>query len=205
MSTNPLDAKILGERFDALEERIGGLEARAGENADALNEIRDMVGNLLVAAAGGSKMTAAAKRRVAEAAHAVQTRPRLVLLVEDKEEILAQYRKLFAGWVVEEARSIEAAQPFLDAWGARLDLLVLDVGLPDGSGLEVLKRLRAIPGGPLVPVVVATAWGEEVKTEALAISGRGPCWVVDKMDARDFLRERLNNGGFVRHAEEQTT
>ncbi|MCZ4608212.1 response regulator, partial [Streptomyces sp. Lzd4kr] len=38
------------------------------------------------------------------------------------------------------------------------DLLLLDLGLPDLDGLEVLRKLRAVSG---LPVVVLTARGDE--------------------------------------------
>ena len=38
------------------------------------------------------------------------------------------------------------------------DVVVLDLGLPDGEGLDVLREIRAISD---VPVIVATARGEE--------------------------------------------
>ncbi|MEI7714386.1 MAG: response regulator transcription factor, partial [Rhodospirillales bacterium] len=46
------------------------------------------------------------------------------------------------------------------------DLILLDLGLPDIDGIEVLKRIRAIPS--TVPIVVLTSRDDEaVKVEAL--------------------------------------
>jgi two-component system catabolic regulation response regulator CreB len=42
------------------------------------------------------------------------------------------------------------------------DLIVLDVGLPDTTGFEVLKALRAAPAGREVPVIFLTARAEEI-------------------------------------------
>lgn len=42
------------------------------------------------------------------------------------------------------------------------DLIVLDVGLPDTTGFEVLKALRADPAGREVPVIFLTARAEEI-------------------------------------------
>ena len=46
------------------------------------------------------------------------------------------------------------------------DLLVLDVGLPDGSGLDLLRELRHAPGGlrtaTATPVLMLSAQGEEI-------------------------------------------
>ena len=42
------------------------------------------------------------------------------------------------------------------------DLIILDVGLPDTTGFEVLKQLRAHPDGREVPVIFLTARAEEI-------------------------------------------
>lgn len=42
------------------------------------------------------------------------------------------------------------------------DLLVLDVGLPDGSGLDLLRELRGTAATAALPVLVLSAHGEEI-------------------------------------------
>ncbi|MDA8233466.1 MAG: response regulator transcription factor [Clostridia bacterium] len=42
------------------------------------------------------------------------------------------------------------------------DLMVLDIMLPEMDGLEVCRRLRSLPNGSDVPVIMLTAKGEEV-------------------------------------------
>lgn len=42
------------------------------------------------------------------------------------------------------------------------DLIILDVGLPDTTGFEVLRQLRAHPDGHDVPVIFLTARAEEI-------------------------------------------
>ncbi|HEY6898400.1 MAG TPA: two-component system response regulator CreB [Rhodocyclaceae bacterium] len=54
----------------------------------------------------------------------------------------------------QEAVAAHGAQPF--------DLVVLDVGLPDGPGFEVLRRLRQGVAGADVPVMFLTARGDEI-------------------------------------------
>jgi CheY-like chemotaxis protein len=44
----------------------------------------------------------------------------------------------------------------------RFDLLVLDVGLPDGSGLDLLREVRHAPATVAVPVLMLSAHGEEI-------------------------------------------
>jgi two-component system, OmpR family, catabolic regulation response regulator CreB len=42
------------------------------------------------------------------------------------------------------------------------DLLVLDIGLPDGSGLDVCKKMRTHPSHPHIPIIMLSAQGEEI-------------------------------------------
>ncbi len=56
--------------------------------------------------------------------------------------------------LVHDARQQMRQQPF--------DLLVLDVGLPDGSGLDLLRELRGAPATGTLPVLVLSAHGEEI-------------------------------------------
>ncbi|WP_347321743.1 response regulator, partial [Ralstonia pseudosolanacearum] len=61
-----------------------------------------------------------------------------------------------AGYAVDRAADGAAADAALSAQTAQTyDLLILDVGLPRLSGLEVLKRLRS--RGAMLPVLILTA------------------------------------------------
>jgi response regulator of citrate/malate metabolism len=88
--------------------------------------------------------------------------------------------------VVGEAHTGKAA---LDAVKElRPDLVLLDIYLPDISGLEVLRRLRE-PGAPHVDVVAVTA-AKDVETLRTAIHG-GVIHYLVKPFFFDTLRERL--------------
>lgn len=78
-----------------------------------------------------------------------------LLLVEDDPRLADLVARLLQGerHVVEQAATGEAALELADAPG--LDAIVLDVGLPDLSGLEVARRLRR--RGSQVPILMLTA------------------------------------------------
>lgn len=78
-----------------------------------------------------------------------------ILLVEDH----AALRRMTAdylvqnGFVVDAVGSVEAARAALDV--ARYDAMIVDIGLPDGSGDELLKASRR--GRPSPPALILTA------------------------------------------------
>lgn len=67
-----------------------------------------------------------------------------ILLVEDHEDTREVMRQLLQrrGHVVLVARSVATALAVLDD-GDPVDLLISDLGLPDGSGLDLMKSIRA--------------------------------------------------------------
>jgi len=72
-----------------------------------------------------------------------------ILLVEDNEDTGALLKRILVrrGYQVELATSVAAA--FQAAQQAHFDLVISDIGLPDGSGLELMEKLtrvRPIPG-----------------------------------------------------------
>jgi response regulator of citrate/malate metabolism len=90
-----------------------------------------------------------------------------VVVVDDDfrvAEIHAEFVASVPGYrVLAQAHTATAA---LEAIGRRRpDLVLLDVYLPDASGLEVLRRLRALPGGgPDVILLTAAREMEAVRT-----------------------------------------
>lgn len=83
-------------------------------------------------------------------------RPFMVLVVDDQEDI----RLLVSHYLGELGVRVEQASTGAEAC-ARLvagdiDLVILDIGLPDISGLRVCERIRAAPATALLPVIMAT-------------------------------------------------
>jgi two-component system KDP operon response regulator KdpE len=104
------------------------------------------------------------------------TRPR-VLLVDDEPAILRFLKPAFAandydivtaGTVAEALRSVAAGSP---------DIVVLDLGLPDGDGKEVIRKVREWSD---VPIIVLSARDRE----------------IEKIDALDLGADDLVNKPF---------
>jgi two-component system KDP operon response regulator KdpE len=87
------------------------------------------------------------------------------LLIEDERQIRRFVRTAMEteGWQVVEAETMK--QGLIDAGTRKPDLVVLDLGLPDGNGIDFIRDFR---GWSSVPVIVLSARaGETDKIEAL--------------------------------------
>ena len=83
-----------------------------------------------------------------------------VLLVEDDKRIVSFLEKGLRaeGYTTTDAPDASGAASSIDVLGSEISLVLLDLGLPDGSGEDVLRRLRQ--RHPTVPVIILTARAE---------------------------------------------
>ena len=89
----------------------------------------------------------------------------VAILVEDERQIRRFVRTALEaeGWSVYETDTLR--QGLIDAGTRKPDLIILDLGMPDGDGMEFLQDLR---GWSSVPIIVLSARvGEQDKIEAL--------------------------------------
>ncbi len=86
------------------------------------------------------------------------TTPAKVLIIEDEKQIRRFVRVAVEeeGCQVTEAGTM--AQGLLEAGGRHPDLLILDLGLPDGNGIELIRDLR---GWSDIPVLILSARSQE--------------------------------------------
>ena len=89
--------------------------------------------------------------------------PRHLLVVDDEPHIGLVLRPFLEerGYRVTYARSLAEARKTLAAASSAPDGLLLDLHLPDGSGLDLLRELRGQDATARLPVLVLTAEGEE--------------------------------------------
>ena len=92
----------------------------------------------------------------------------VAILIEDEPQIRGFVRSALEaeGWQVFEAGSVQRGE--LDAGTRQSDLLIVDLGLPDGSGLDLIRHVRAWSG---VPIVVLSARSEEADKIAALDAG----------------------------------
>ncbi|MEO8362168.1 MAG: response regulator transcription factor [Vicinamibacteria bacterium] len=89
----------------------------------------------------------------------VEARGRIVV-IEDDQDIgeAVTYHLARAGYKVILTRT---ANEGFAAVCRGADLVVLDLGLPDGDGVDVCRQLRARTGSRWTPILMASARGEE--------------------------------------------
>jgi two-component system OmpR family response regulator len=121
-----------------------------------------------------------------------------ILLVEDDPDLARELADALErrGMAVDRARDVEEGEAFLRA-GAH-DAVLLDLGLPDGDGLALLRGLRA--RGVTRPVLLLTARGA-VEARIAGLNAGADDYLVKPFDT-DELHARIlavlrRQGGYI--------
>ncbi len=108
---------------------------------------------------------------------------RTILIVEDEESITTP----LAEALERDGFKAEIAHTVADALGRgrtlRPDLVLLDIGLPDGSGLDVCRELRSSSN---VPIIILSARGEEAD-RVVGLELGADDYVVKPFSAREVI------------------
>ncbi|MBI2071392.1 MAG: response regulator transcription factor [Elusimicrobia bacterium] len=88
---------------------------------------------------------------------APQSQQKHILITEDEDELRSylEFALKREGYRVSLAKNIKEAVQIIA--GAKPDLLVLDITLPDGNGLALCKRLKGLPFTRSLPVLILSA------------------------------------------------
>jgi two-component system, OmpR family, response regulator RegX3 len=108
---------------------------------------------------------------------------RTILLVEDEESITTPLAEALErdGFHAEVAHTV--ADGLAKGKAVRPDLVLLDIGLPDGSGLDVCRELRATS---TVPIIILSARGEEAD-RVVGLELGADDYVVKPFSAREVI------------------
>ena len=113
----------------------------------------------------------------------MQLRRRTILLVEDEESITTPLVEALRREGFDTAVSATAGESLALADRVKPDLVLLDVMLPEGSGFDVCRELRA---RSRVPIIMLTARGEEADRVAGLELGADD-YVVKPFSARELV------------------
>jgi CheY-like chemotaxis protein len=81
-----------------------------------------------------------------------------ILIVEDDPKVPELLEVLLQDDNIRIASALTAADALAQVRKKQFDLILLDIGLPEMDGFELLKRLKESPETQSVPVIVLTAW-----------------------------------------------
>ncbi len=84
-----------------------------------------------------------------------------ILVVEDDEAVAAALRDMLVARSYGVDRAGTAAEALAALARATPDLVLLDMGLPDLDGLQLCRRIRAVPAYAGVAIIAVTARSEE--------------------------------------------
>lgn len=106
-----------------------------------------------------------------------------VLIVEDEDNIRRFVRLTLAaeGYAVFEAANLQRG--LIEAGTRRPDLLVLDLGLPDGDGLELIRDVRTWSSAPIIVLSARSAETDKI----LALDAGADDYLVKPFGAGELL------------------
>ncbi|SDL91954.1 two-component system, OmpR family, KDP operon response regulator KdpE [Oryzisolibacter propanilivorax] len=127
-----------------------------------------------------------------------------ILVVEDEDNIRRFVRLALVGEGHEVFEAASLRRGLIEAGTRRPDLLVLDLGLPDGDGVALIRDLRGWSGAPVI--VLSARAGETDKIAALDAGADD--YLVKPFGAGELLarvraqlrRQRVAAGGPALHA-----
>jgi PAS domain S-box-containing protein len=183
-----IEPEKLAQIFDAFEQASHGDQAGLGLGLAICKALTEFHGGEIAAQSCGSgegstfvvrlpvtDMTPEASRAATPPTITANNVPLRLMLVEDHQDTAATLLRLLArrGYEVKSAGSVASALDLAKTFD--FDVLVSDIGLPDGTGVDLLRKLREMPG--------------KEKLCGIALSGFG-------MD-EDIARSR--EAGFTQH------
>ncbi|MFH1550549.1 MAG: response regulator [Planctomycetota bacterium] len=99
-----------------------------------------------------------------------------VLVVDDSatmRAIIAKTLKM-AGLPLEEIYQAANGREGLDVLGSQMvDLVLVDINMPEMNGMEMIERMRSTPEFADVPVLVVSTEGSETRVKELSEKGAG--------------------------------
>ena len=115
----------------------------------------------------------------------------LVLLVDDEEHALKLYEAVLASEGIATVRARDGAEALESFHRFKPDVVVLDVMMPGIDGFEVCKRIRRMPEGSTVPILMVSALGDR-KSRVKGLASGASDFLDKPIDKVEFVA-RLSN------------
>lgn len=111
-----------------------------------------------------------------------------ILVVDDSITMVMSLKTTLSmnGFEVETAHNGQAALDKLAA-GVRPNLVITDVNMPIMGGLELIRRVRALPGLKFVPILTLTTESDSAKRDEGKRAG-ATGWIVKPVAGDDLIR-----------------
>jgi len=88
--------------------------------------------------------------------------PRKILIVDDDEEIVKMFKLRLTTEGYDTRTANDANQAVTMAHKYRPDLILLDIAMPAGSGVDVMKKLAISTHTNGIPVIIVSAFPEDM-------------------------------------------
>lgn len=113
---------------------------------------------------------------------------KIIFLIDDSGVTLMSLRDNLerSGFKVETADSGASAIQRLTA-GLKPDLIITDINMPNMNGIEVIKKVRALPNFRFVPILTLTTETNQDKREEGRNAG-ATGWLVKPIKIADLLK-----------------
>ncbi|MFW0777225.1 MAG: response regulator [Rickettsiales bacterium] len=94
-----------------------------------------------------------------------------ILIVEDNELNLKLFRDLLSAHGYETIETKEGLEAINLTKSERPDLILMDIQLPEVSGLDVTRRIKADEGVANIPIIAVTAFAMKDDEEKILSAG----------------------------------
>jgi two-component system chemotaxis response regulator CheY len=111
-----------------------------------------------------------------------------ILVVDDSITMVMSLKASLTmnGFEVETANNGQAALEKLKA-GCKPNLIVTDINMPVMGGLELIGKVRAIPGFKFIPILTLTTESDTAKRDEGKRAG-ATGWIVKPVSGDDLIR-----------------
>jgi CheY-like chemotaxis protein len=109
-----------------------------------------------------------------------------ILVVDDEPGLQKLLRRHAERQGLDVVEAVTSAEALVKARAGKLDLILLDMHLPDGNGLELLAKLQADPRTASI-IVVVWSGSDAVDGEVEALRAGAKAY-FDKADVKSLMR-----------------